>query len=80
MGKPISVYDNRTRKRLAYLENAYNISYSKSTTSIWTASFSLPFSDPKTKYCEPFNYVELWEEDNSGKPERVELFRIILNN
>ena len=77
MGKPISVYDNRTRKRLAYLENAYDISYSKSTTSIWTASFSLPFSDPKTKYCKPFNYVELWEEDNSGKPERVELFRIM---
>ncbi len=77
MGKPISVYDNRTRKRLAYLENAYNISYNKNTTSVWTAVFSLPFSDPKTRFCQAFNYIELWEENNSGQPKRVGLFRIM---
>lgn len=77
MAKPISVYDNRTRKRLAYLQNAYDISYDKSTNSIWTAAFSLPFSDPKTRYCQAFNYIELWEENSSGNPENVGLFRIM---
>ncbi len=77
MSKPISVYDNRTRKRLAYLENAYNISYNKNTNSIWTAEFSLPFSDPKTKYCQSFNYIELWEDDGAGKPRNIGLFRIM---
>lgn len=77
MVKPISVYDNRTRKRLAYLENAYDISYNKSTNSIWTAEFSLPFSDPKTRHCQAFNYVELWEEDGTFQPQYVGLFRIM---
>jgi phage minor structural protein len=77
MSKPISVYDNRTRKRLAYLENAYDISYDKSTNSIWNATFSLPFSDPKTKYCQAFNYIELWEEGEGGKAKNVGLFRIM---
>lgn len=77
MIKPIAVYDGHTRKRLAFLQNAYNISYDKSTNALWTAEFSLPYSDPKTKYCQSFNNVELWDEDGGGKPQYVGLFRIM---
>lgn len=77
MAKPISVYDGHTRKRLAYLQNAYKISYNKKTTTLWTASFSLPYSDPKTKYCQSFNLVELWDVDAGGEDEYIGLFRIM---
>ena len=77
MSKPIAVYDGYTRKRLAYLQNAYNIQYEKHTTSLWTASFSLPYSDPKTSYCKSFNLVELWDVDGGGKDRYVGLFRIL---
>ena len=36
MAKFISVYDGHTRKRLAYLQNAYNIGYVKNTAALWT--------------------------------------------
>jgi len=62
----------RDRKRLAFLQNAFNIGYKKTLNSLWYASFSLPSGDPKNKFCKPFNYVELYD----GR-ERVELFRII---
>lgn len=77
MAKFISVYDGHTRKRLAYLQNAYNISYIKNTATLWTGEFSLPYSDPKTKYCKAFNLVELWDEDAGGKSRYVGLFRIV---
>ena len=66
----IRVYDSNMRK-LAYLENAYNIGY-----SLKLKSYGLPnllFHDrPKNIYCQPFNYVEIFD---SG--ERIELFRIM---
>lgn len=77
MAKTISVYDGHTRKRLAYLQNAYNISYEKHTSTLWTGSFTLPYSDPKVKYCEAFNHVELWDTDAGGKNRYVGLFRIM---
>ena len=77
MVKPISVYDGHTRKRLAYLQNAYDISYHKDTNNLWTGEFSLPYSDPKVKYCEAFNLVELWDEDAGGKHRNIGLFRIM---
>ena len=43
-----------------------------SINSLWTASFSLPADDPKNIYCQPFNFVEIY--DNK---KRVEIFRII---
>lgn len=67
MAKVIAVYDGHTRKRLAYLQNAYNISYTKNTASLWTGAFSLPYTDPKTKYCKSFNLIELWDEDAGGE-------------
>lgn len=77
MAKVIAVYDGHTRKRLAYLQNAYNISYTKNTASLWTGAFSLPYTDPKTKYCKSFNLIELWDEDAGGKARYVGLFRIM---
>ena len=77
MAKFISVYDGHTRKRLAYLQNAYGISYVKNTSTLWTGQFSLPYSDPKKKYCQSFNLVELWDEDARGKNRYVGLFRIM---
>lgn len=77
MSKFIAVYDGHTRKRLAYLQNAYKISYVKNTSTLWTASFSLPYSDPKVKYCESFNLVELWDQDAGGEDRYVGLFRIM---
>ena len=77
MAKFIAVYDGHTRKRLAYLQNAYNIGYVKNTTTLWTGEFSLPYSDPKIKYCQSFNLVELWDKDAGGKNRYVGLFRIM---
>lgn len=77
MAKVIAVYDGHTRKRLAYLQNAYNISYTKNTASLWTGAFSLPYTDPKIKYCKSFNLIELWDEDAGGKARYVGLFRIM---
>ena len=77
MAKVIAVYDGHTRKRLAYLQNAYNISYTKNTASLWTGAFSLPYTDPKTKYCKSFNLIELWDEDAGGKARYVGLFRVM---
>ena len=77
MAKFIAVYDGHTRKRLAYLQNAYNIGYTKNTTTLWSGQFSLPYSDPKKKYCQSFNLVELWDEDAGGDDRYVGLFRIM---
>ena len=77
MAKFIAVYDGHTRKRLAYLQNAYGISYVKNTSTLWTGQFSLPYSDPKTKYCQAFNLVDIWDEDAGGKNRYVGLFRIM---
>ena len=65
------VFD-RNMKRLAYLDNAMSVGYSLETNSLWTATFTMPADDPKTEYCTPLNYVEIFDGD-----ERIDLFRII---
>lgn len=67
----IRVYD-RNMKKLAYLQNAYDIGYELTLNELWYASFTLPADDPKNIYCQPFNYVEIFD----GR-ERIELFRIM---
>jgi len=67
----IRVYD-KDLKLLANLENAFNVGYELRLNEVWKASFKLPVSDPKAQYCQPFNFVEIF--DNG---ERVELFRIM---
>ena len=65
------VFD-RNMKRLAYLDNAMSVGYTLKTNSLWTATFTMPADDPKTEYCTPLNYVEIFDGD-----ERIDLFRII---
>ncbi|CAH1054032.1 phage tail spike protein [Paenibacillus pseudetheri] len=70
---PVTIYDAQMR-RVALLENAFNIEYSMPLNSLWTAAFSLPGDDPKNAECKPFCFVELYDNN-----ERVELFRIVPN-
>lgn len=50
---------NVQRQPVAYLENAYDISYSKKLNEIPSASFSLPLHDSKVAECKPFYYVDI---------------------
>lgn len=65
------VFD-RNMKRLAYLDNAISAGYTIEANSLWTATFTMPADDKKNQYCEPLNYVEIFDGD-----ERIDLFRII---
>lgn len=68
----MAVYDNVTGKRLAFLENAYNIGYTLNLNKLDQATFSLPVNDPKTKYCQPYRFVDIWDQD-----EFIGKFRIL---
>ncbi len=61
------------RQAVAYLENAYNISYEKQTNTIWSASFYLPLNDPKVDKVEQLGYVEITDHDG----EYIGLFRVM---
>ena len=63
---------DRNMKRLAFLDNAVSVSYSLEINSLWTATFTLPADDDKNAYCQPLNFVEIFDGD-----ERIDLFRII---
>ncbi len=62
----------RDMRRIAFLENAMTVSYDMPLNALWTASFSLPIDDEKNQYCQPLNYIRLYDGD-----EYVDLFRII---
>ena len=70
--KYVSVFDHNTRKRIAFLENAYKIGYQKTRNSLWSAKFTLPYADRKNEYCKPFNWIEIYDQD-----DYIGLFRII---
>lgn len=63
----LEVYD-RSLKKVAILENAYNITERKEINSVYTFEFSLPENDDKNAFCNPLWYVRY----NDG-----ELYRII---
>ena len=63
----IEVFD-KTRRRVAILENAYAASESPKINSVWYFYFSLPYGDSKNEYCKPFYYV---------RPDGGELYRIM---
>lgn len=63
---------DRNMKRLAFLDNAVSVGYSLEINSLWTATFTLPADDDKNTYCQPLNFVEIFDGD-----ERIDLFRII---
>lgn len=52
----IEVY-NLNLKKVAILENAYNVDDSFELNKVFQLNFSLPANDPKAKYCQPFYYV-----------------------
>lgn len=52
----VEIFD-RSRKRIAIAENAYDIVEDQKINALWYLSFSLPFDDSKNAYCLPFNYV-----------------------
>lgn len=68
----LSIFDHNTRKRLAFLQNAYRVGYKLDMNQVWSARFTLPYDDPKNKYCQPLNYVEVYDDE-----EYIGLFRII---
>lgn len=68
----LSVFDHKTNKRVAFLENAYNIGYRQENNALWTAQFTLPLKDPKNRHCKVFNFVEVYDGD-----KYIGLFRII---
>jgi phage minor structural protein len=59
-------------RKVAYLENAFDVSYDAPINAIWTASFSLPADDQKNVECQPLYFVEIFDGE-----ERLELFRIL---
>lgn len=67
----IKLYDKQMKLK-AYLENAFKIKYSPPLNELWTAGFSLPFTDPKREEIQTFDYVEIFD---NGK--RIGLFRIM---
>ncbi|MGF6356175.1 phage minor structural protein [Paenibacillus sp. 4624] len=67
----VTVYDLQMRK-VAYLENAFDVSYDAPMNAIWTANFSLPANDEKNAECQPLYFVEIFDGE-----ERLELFRIL---
>ena len=64
----VNVFD-RSLKKVAVLQNAYDITETQELNNIYTLSFSMPESDPKNEFCKPFHYVR-WADDK-------QLYRII---
>lgn len=69
-----AVFD-KNRRRLAYLDNAIGVSYNCPLNALWTATFSLPASDPKNQYCQQNNFVRIFDGN-----DEIGLFRIIGEN
>ncbi|MEQ3445219.1 phage tail spike protein [Enterococcus cecorum] len=61
------------RQNVAYLKNAYSVSYEKEINKIATASFKLPLNDSKNEKIKHLQYVEIIDNDN----EYIGLFRIM---
>ena len=64
----LNVYD-LARRKTAVLQNAYDITDTKELNQIYTLDFSMPATDEKTQYIQPFHYVRFGEDG--------ELYRII---
>lgn len=59
----LNVFD-QNQKKIAVLENAFNVSSSKQLNAIPRFGFSLPLNDIKNAFCVPFNFVRLDGEDD----------------
>lgn len=54
------LYDTNM-KRIAYLQNAYDIEYELQKNKLATCSFSMPLNDEKMKLVQPKYFIELWD-------------------
>lgn len=52
----IEVFD-KARKKVAILENAFSVTEREEINSVASLTFSLPDTDDKNKYCQPFHFV-----------------------
>lgn len=52
----IEVFD-KSRKKVAILENAYGVTEREEINSVASLTFSLPDTDDKNQYCHPFHFV-----------------------
>lgn len=52
----IEVFD-KARKKVAILENAFSVTEREEINSVSSLSFSLPDTDDKNQYCQPFHFV-----------------------
>ena len=62
----IEIFD-KARKKVAILENAYSVTEREEINSVSSLSFSLPDTDEKNDYCQPFYYVRY----NGGQLYRI---------
>lgn len=62
----IEVFD-KARKKVAILENAFSVTEREEINSVSSLSFSLPDTDEKNEYCQPFYYVRY----NGGQLYRI---------
>ncbi len=52
----IEIFD-KSRRKVAILENAYGVTEREEINSVASLTFSLPDTDDKNKYCQPFHFV-----------------------
>lgn len=62
----IEIFD-KSRKKVAILENAYGVTEREEINSVASLTFSLPDTDEKNDYCQPFYYVRY----NGGQLYRI---------
>ena len=62
----IEIFD-KSRKKVAILENAYGVTERDEINSVASLTFSLPDTDEKNEYCQPFHYVRY----NGGQLYRI---------
>lgn len=67
----LNVY-NRSMKKVAVLQNAFDITETQELNQIYSLTFSMPFDDPKNELIEPFYFVR-WTGDG-------ELYRVVKNH
>jgi len=53
------VVKDKNLSDIGILENAYSVGVKRLTNELWTASFSLPKTDPKNSLCDHLNYIEI---------------------
>lgn len=57
----LNVYNRSNLQKTAVLENAWRITETKELNQIYHLEFSLPGTDPKAQYLQPFHYVRYGE-------------------